>query len=343
MKSIVPIDLDPAIRNRDREPLLIDPHGKDPALVFQRPNPPYGRAAHAPIDPMAAPYQPRLPDLNLGLVLSHTWDDLIRRRAGLVLLGCLTGLAYTFISLGFFSADAALRGAAPNFARSLLQTETLGLLHALVGDFLLLSLFSFLIYRLTLLGEPIRLRPIRAAGLRRYGKFMAATLDVVAVPALAFLPYGAFIVLQVIWAVQGTVPDVVPRVLVMTDGPSNALKGLCAVLFYLMFLRFAFVLPAVAGDATYGLRDSWRATQGLWGRLVALMILTMGPSAALIAGLQWIWTPTDLGGVFLITLLSCGLWLAAVAAFTTALSIAVCLRTGWNPAADQARGLSYGP
>ncbi len=295
-----------------------------------------------PIKSMAVSYHPRLPDLHLSLVLSHTWGDLVRRRKPLVLLGSLTGFAYTLIALGFFVADSVIGNATPSFAQSLLQTEALSLLKAVTGDFVLIGLFSLLIFRLTLLSQSIRLQPIRAAGLSRFGRFMAATLHVVALPALAFLPYGTFVVLQVIWAVQGSVPDFFPKILVMTDGPSSALKGMCAVLFYLLFLRFAFVLPAVAVDATYGLRDSWRATRDVWGRLSVLMLVTLAPSTALIAGLQWLWTPTNLGGVVLVTLLSSALWLAAMAAFTIGLSISVCLRTGWQPEADQGRGLSYG-
>ena len=260
------------------------------------------------------------------------WRDLIT-------LAWLVLIAYTLASFGFtFVQINFTKTAGENFSLFLIRTELLGLVRAFLLEFLLMGFYALSVYRLMLLGEPLSAPKFSDVWLRRYVSFLSATLRAMALPALAFLPYALFILFQILWDYTG-VPPFIPDVVVLKSWPTQALKFLCALVFYMAFARAVFVQPATAVDVVYSPRESWRVTDWIWGHMLVITSLTLGSAMALIVTLQLMWpVPATIAGfvalVFGISL-ACALWMLGVTGFVVALSIAFCLRTGWRPGAQK--------
>ena len=254
--------------------------------------------------------------------------------AWLVLL-VYTAASFVFaLLLGWFRTQAL-----ENLAIYLLRAELLGLIRAGLLEFLLVGFYALAVYRLMLLGEPLNAPKFSDIWLRRYLGFIGATVQAMALPLLAFVPYVIFIVLQIWWASQGAAPQIVPTVLIASDWPTNLLRGLCALVFYILFARYVFVQAATAVDVPYSPRESWRVTSWIWGHMLLITALTLGVALLLIFGLQLI-CPAMSGAMGSLSLafaliLACLIWLLGVTGFVVALSIAFCLRTGWRPGAQK--------
>ena len=281
----------------------------------------------------------RLPRLPLAIILRETYLVMQLNWRGLLTLAWLVLVTYTLLNLSFDALNARyLAAAGDQFGVYLVRAEVLGLLRATLLDLVLLGFYTLAVYRLMLLGEPLAAAKFSTAWLRRYSLFLLATLQAMAWPLLAFVPYGLFIGLQVTWA-GGGLPDFVPPWLVLAAWPTQLLKAACALAFYVGLARLIFVQPAAAVDVPYSSRESWRVTSWVWGQMLILCLATLGVAIFSIFAVQTLWPQMDgtWGRLIYILglVLTCSLWVFGLTAFTVALSITFCLRTGWRPGAQK--------
>lgn len=191
---------------------------------------------------------------------SHLFSNLRAVPAAICMPVLIYVLWYVFVSFSGAGGVVATPDQAPG-ARFLLL---------LVVAFLVQVFATSLLYvgwlRLALLGPadgwPRFLYPIQ----RRHFRFFGTALLVVAIVFFAVLLIGLIASLLL---------------------PQSVAMVIIAIAYFMLFVKFSFVFPAIAVDEAYGLRNAWQQSNGQEFRLFAGFFLCLLPTLLLSVLVNW--------------------------------------------------------
>lgn len=269
--------------------------------------------------------------LPLSVTLRKTRSVLLSNGKTLLGFSLLFSLLHALVNLAFLSTQNLASATVEGFWLYLIQLELFSAIKLVFGDFFVIGYFTLAIYRFMLVGET----PWAIKGNPGLALFFRANLRVCLLASLTFLPYCVFVIFEISWAAGGDfAQNFLPLWMTLTSHFSYFLKFLSAIGFYLILSRLIFVLPATAVGNDYLVSDSWRVTSGVWIKMIFLQVTTLGSALGVIASLQALWYFFEAKSIWL-GIISSIIWVFGFAAFTVAISIAFCLRTGWRPGTEK--------